>query len=319
MAVWRLRIQTANHSPAPANRVDHRAMRRDSTQPITRMHTCKCLVSPSFFLRGGALFTQPLLDSILIKLQSNGGGKHFAGRTKNHSPLLTTQTYIKSYDSVSAFLCFIYIYKYIYIDYFSMSVLICLFFSLFYTLLKLLESGFKKTMLFICLSVCLSLWSSLVRSSCRVACVCVSVCPYPPPALHFHQSVLLLCLILTTPSHLSSLPLFFHVTWHLCDYSITKFVPPPRPDPGTVWTFTVQRLCGHNSFIICNKAMQNPGQALPLVDVCRTIFFKKQSFRFFFLSVAYCWSSRTTRNHKDIFSNKGDTKTRCLKGQSTQN
>lgn len=44
------------------------------------------------------------------KMQSNEGGKHFTGRTKNHSPLLTTQLrLIKLYYSVSAFLKFLYI------------------------------------------------------------------------------------------------------------------------------------------------------------------------------------------------------------------
>lgn len=136
------------------------------------------------------MFTQSLLDSIPIKLQRNGGGKHFTGRTKNHSPLLTTQTYIKSSDSVSAFLCFIYIYRLFFNVSFDLFI-----FSLFYTLLKLLESGFKKTMLFICLSVSVILSGSVIMSS--DVCLCVCPCPpYPslspkraPPVPHSDDSI----------------------------------------------------------------------------------------------------------------------------------
>lgn len=65
------------------------------------------------------------------------------GESKNHSPLFTTQfRLIKSYYSVLLFLCF-----YIYIDYFSMSVLIFFFFLLF----KFPKSWeFLKNAVFIC-------------------------------------------------------------------------------------------------------------------------------------------------------------------------
>lgn len=88
------------------------------------MHTCRCIFSLFW-----VLFTQTLLDS--IKTQSDEGGKHLQGESKNHSPLLTTQLrLIESHSSVSAIPVFLYIY--IYIDYFSMSVLICLLFFSFY-------------------------------------------------------------------------------------------------------------------------------------------------------------------------------------------
>lgn len=130
------------------------------------------------------LFTHPLLDSS-GKMQSNEGGKHFTGRIKESQSF--THNTVKTYNKVTIqfllFLCF-----YIYIDYFSMSVLICLTFFFFFVLLKFPKSWEIRLYEKCCLSACLLQWSSLLQSWCSLMCLC----PPPPPYVVNLSSVLIL-------------------------------------------------------------------------------------------------------------------------------
>lgn len=126
--------------------------------------------------------------------------------------------------------------------------------------------------------------------------------------LHFHQSVPFLCLIVS-PSHSSSLSLS-HITCQNLWLSRCQICISPTSQIllAQSWTYTVQRLCRHDSFI-CNTAMQHPGQALPLVDVCLSFLSRKKyrhhSLFFFFFSIAHCSFSRIILYHNTIFIERG--------------
>lgn len=221
------------------------------------------------------LFTHPLLDSS-GKMQSNEGGKHFTGRIKESQSF--THNTVKTYNKVTIqfllFLCF-----YIYIDYFSMSVLICLTFFFFLCTVevsKVMGDQALWKMLFICLSPSVILPASVmmftdVSLSPPTPICCESLfCPYPPSftftgACPFLVSAWLH--LLTPPSLITC-----QNQW-LITLPNLYFIHFPNTS-GTVWAYTVQRLCWHNSFI-CNKSMQHPGQALPLVDVCLSFLSRK--------------------------------------------
>lgn len=129
------------------------------------------------------LFTHPLLDSS-GKMQSNEGGKHFTGRIKESQSF--THNTVKTYNKVTIqfllFLCF-----YIYIDYFSMSVLICLTFFFLCTVevSKVMGDQALWKMLFICLSPSVILPASVMMFTD------VSLSP-PPPYVVNLSSVLIL-------------------------------------------------------------------------------------------------------------------------------
>lgn len=174
------------------------------------------------------LFTHPLLDSS-GKMQSNEGGKHFTGRIKESQSF--THNTVKTYNKVTIqfllFLCF-----YIYIDYFSMSVLICLTFFFFFVLLKFPKSWEIRLYEKCCLSACLLQWSSLLQSWCSLMCLCP---PHPhmlwisllslSSVLHFHRSVPFPCLSVTPSPHSSfSYHMSKSVTYH-----VAKFVFHPLP------------------------------------------------------------------------------------------
>lgn len=220
------------------------------------------------------LFTHPLLDSS-GKMQSNEGGKHFTGRIKESQSF--THNTVKTYNKVTIqfllFLCF-----YIYIDYFSMSVLICLtfFFSLYcWSFQSHGRSGFMKNAVYLPVSFsdppCFSHdvhWCVFVPPT-PICCESL-FCPYPPSftftgACPFLVSAWLH--LLTPPSLITC-----QNQW-LITLPNLYFIHFPNTS-GTVWAYTVQRLCWHNSFI-CNKSMQHPGQALPLVDVCLSFLSRK--------------------------------------------
>lgn len=227
------------------------------------MHTCRCIFSLFW-----VLFTQTLLDS--IKTQSDEGGKHLQGESKNHSPLLTTQLrLIESHSSVSAIPVFLYIYIYIYWLFFNVSF--DLFIVFFFLLLKFPKSWeIRRNEKMLCWSACLPQWSSLLQSWCSMMYLCVAVltfmswiclCPYPPSFTFTKACPSFASVSLDlTPPPAPPCP-FFHITcqnrWFIT-LPNSYFIHLPNT-PGTVWAYTVQSLCWHNSFI-CNKAMQHPGK-----------------------------------------------------------
>lgn len=128
--------------------------------------------------------------------------------------------------------------------------------------------------------------AALVRRLPPRCSVFVCFCPSLPvvdvslsvsSVLHFHQSVPFFAsawLRLTPPP----CPFFIsHVKisdLSCCQICICIYFPNTS---GTVWAFTVQRLCWHNSFI-CNKTMQQLGLALPLVDVCLSFLSREEEW-----------------------------------------
>lgn len=129
-----------------------------------------------------------------------------------------------------------------------------------------------KNAVLICLSLPQS--TSLLQPWRSLMCLRVSVpsstplCPRPP-SFTFAK-------VCTSSSQCDSIPLLPLLSFPFlisnviisglscCQLCIS---PTYQTLSGTFWAYTVPWLCQHNSFI-CNKAMQHPGQALPLVDVC---------------------------------------------------
>lgn len=162
-----------------------------------------------------------------------------------------------------------------------MSVLICFCFFFLFTVQVSKVTGGQAFWKMLSLSACLPQRSSLLQSWCSLMCLYVSVPPvmswvslFVSSVLHLHQSVPFLA---SAWLHLTPPPCLFFIS-HVKMWFITLpnlyFIHFPNTS-GTVWAYTVQRLCRHNSFI-CNKAMQHPGQALPLVDVCLSFLSRKK-------------------------------------------
>lgn len=143
---------------------------------------------------------------------------------------------------------------FLYIDYFSMSVLICfIFFFPFYcsSLQSYGSTGCMENAVFIC--VCLLQWSSLLQAWCSLMCLRVSVSPFmswiPPPRPTLSPKRALPRLSVT-PSHSSSLSLF-HITgqnqrfYHICQLSMSSSSLTPLAQIEPI----LYSLCWHNSFI----------------------------------------------------------------------
>lgn len=148
MEVWRLTVKSANYCSISANGTNHRTNGRLSRVVHSQSHGCTLadVFSPLFWV----LFTQPLLDSFLIRREAVKEANTFQGESKNHSPLLETHLRLKkSYYSVSAIVVF-YIY-----DYFSMSVFVFLFIVQVSKVMSV--QAFWKML---CLCACLPQWSS---------------------------------------------------------------------------------------------------------------------------------------------------------------
>lgn len=141
------------------------------------------------------------------KMQSNEGSKHFTGRIKESQSF--SHNKVRTYKKL--LFCFrypcVFFYIYIYIDYFSMSVLICcrLFFPFYCSSFQSRgSSGFMKNAVFIWLSYSVVLFASVMKFT-DVYCV------FPvPPLLVISPSVsplspkcALSCLGVT-PSHSST-------------------------------------------------------------------------------------------------------------------
>ncbi len=218
--------------------------------------------SPLFWV----LFTQPLLDSLLIRCKAMTEANTLQGESKNHSPLLIT--------SIKSLVCLCYSCVFIYIDYFSMSVmssnlLFCFYCSSFQSHRS---SGFMKYVVYLPVSLsdppcfghdvhrCVSVFLSHPSSS--------SVC-IQRPSLTQQRAPQTDCLTLPHRH-------FFMSHVKISDLSRCQIVFCPLPQHfwrslSLYCTETVR----HNG-LICNKAMQHPGQALPLVDVCLSFLSMKK-------------------------------------------
>lgn len=240
---------------------------------MTWMHTCRCNFSPFIgFCLHSHCWTLNLRGCKAMKEANT-----LQGESKNHSPLLTTHLrLIKRYYSVSAILVFLYILTIFQCQFWSVD-----FFFLF-TVQVSKVMGVQALWKMLC-------WSAVSHSDPPCFCHDVHWCVFvflslpsrrecPPvrilgPSLSPKRALFLpqcdsISLLLSAP--------FSYITgqneWFIMLPTL-YFIHFPNTS-GTVWAYTVPRLCRHNSFI-CNKAMQHPGQALPLVDVCLSFLPRK--------------------------------------------
>lgn len=232
------------------------------------MHTCRCIF-PLFL---GSVYTT-IAGLFSDKTPSDEGSKHFPGRIKESQSFIwnTFKTY-KELLFCSCYCC-VYICIYTYIRLFFDVCFDWFIFVFLFTVQVSKVMGVQASWKMLCFCACLPQWSSsyspdvhwcvfslLSLPSRRDSLSVLNLYPSPSP------KCAVTCLSVT-PLQSSCLSLF-HVL-QVRNGGLSRCQLCISLSPEHLWhrlsLHCVQRLCRHS--FICNKTMQLPGQALPLVDV----------------------------------------------------